>query len=61
VSQRFDRQVARVGLPPVRFTDLRHTHATLHLLAGDQPMLSQCVSGIGAWHSHCSNIAHVLP
>ncbi|MDG4834118.1 tyrosine-type recombinase/integrase [Solwaraspora sp. WMMD1047] len=34
VTGRFDRLVARSGLPPVRFHDLRHVAATLMLAAG---------------------------
>lgn len=33
-TQRFDRLVARSGLPRIRLHDLRHTHATLGLAAG---------------------------
>ncbi len=34
LSQTFDRSVKRLGLPRIRFHDLRHTHATLGLAAG---------------------------
>ena len=34
VSQRFERLIARSGLPPVRLHDLRHVAATLGLSAG---------------------------
>lgn len=34
VSQRFERLVARSGLPPVRLHDLRHGAATIGLSAG---------------------------
>lgn len=34
VSQRFDRLVARLDLPALRYHDLRHTHATLLLSIG---------------------------
>jgi integrase len=34
ISQLFDRQVARLGLPRIRFHDLRHTHASLLVAAG---------------------------
>lgn len=33
-TQKFDRLVARSGLPRIRLHDLRHTHATLGLAAG---------------------------
>jgi integrase len=35
--RRFERRVARAGLPKIRFHDLRHTHATLALQAGVHP------------------------
>lgn len=34
ISQLFERQLARVGVPRIRFHDLRHTNATLGLAAG---------------------------
>lgn len=34
ISQLFARIVARSGLPPIRFHDLRHTHASLLVAAG---------------------------
>lgn len=37
LSKRFDKLVARGGLPRIRFHDLRHTHATLALRAGVHP------------------------
>ena len=35
--RRFERRARRAGLPPIRFHDLRHTHATLALQAGVHP------------------------
>lgn len=37
LSKRFDKLVARAGVPRIRFHDLRHTHATLALAAGIHP------------------------
>lgn len=37
VSRRFDTLAAEVGLPRIRFHDLRHSHATLALQAGVHP------------------------
>lgn len=34
ISQTFERIVRRAGVPPIRFHDLRHTHATLLIDAG---------------------------
>jgi integrase len=36
-GRRFERRARRAGLPPIRFHDLRHTHATLALQAGVHP------------------------
>ena len=41
--ERFEHRVARSGLPPIRFHDLRHTYATLALQAG---IHAKVVSGI---------------
>ncbi len=35
VSRRFAELVEQIGLPPIRFHDLRHTSATLGLAAGE--------------------------
>jgi integrase len=37
VSQGFERRIRRLGLPRIRFHDLRHTSATLALSAGIHP------------------------
>ncbi len=34
ISQLFERKIERAGLPPIRFHDLRHTHASLLLADG---------------------------
>ena len=34
VSQLFERVIAHAGLPRIRFHDLRHTHASLLIVAG---------------------------
>jgi integrase len=39
LSQQFDRLVAASGLPRIRLHDLRHTHATLLVAAGEDPKL----------------------
>jgi integrase len=38
-SYAFKRAVAKSGLPPIRFHDLRHTHATMALRAGVHPKI----------------------
>jgi integrase len=61
VSQRFDRQVARAGLPPLRFHDLRHTHATLLLLAGVPAHVVSMRLGHRSVAFTLQQYAHVLP
>jgi integrase len=48
VSQRFGRLVRRIGLPRIRFHDLRHTFATLSLKAGIQTEVVSRILG----HKH---------
>jgi integrase len=61
VSQAFRRLVRSSGLPPIRFHDLRHTHATLLLQAGEP------VKVVSERLGHASAVvtlgvyAHVLP
>lgn len=61
VSQRFDRLVTRLRLPPVRFHDLRHTHATLLLLAGVPPHVVSMRLGHRSVAFTLQQYAHVLP
>lgn len=41
LSQTFERRVKRAGLAPIRFHDLRHTHASLLLAIGEHPKVVQ--------------------
>ncbi len=41
LSYYFERETRRLGLPPIRLHDLRHTHATLALQAGVHPRVVQ--------------------
>lgn len=61
VSQRFDRIVARLRLPPMRFHDLRHTHATLLLLAGVPAHVVAMRLGHRSVAFTLQQYAHVLP
>jgi integrase len=51
VSAAFRRAVRRVGVPYVRFHDLRHTHATLLLRAVSTPRSFLNDSGTARWRS----------
>jgi integrase len=45
LNARFERLLQRAGLPHIRFHDLRHTNATLGLLAGVDPKVMQARLG----------------
>jgi integrase len=60
-SQRFVRLVARTGLPRIRIHDLRHTHATLLLLAGVPPHVVSMRLGHRNVAFTLQRYAHVLP
>jgi integrase len=45
VHRAWDRTLARLGLPPVRFHDLRHTCASLLLAAGTPPRVVMAILG----------------
>lgn len=61
VSQRFNRLTGRTELPRVRFHDLRHTHATLLLLAGVPPHVVSMRLGHRSVAFTLQQYAHVLP
>lgn len=61
ISQRFDKIVTRLGLPPVRLHDLRHTHATLLLLAGVPAHVVSMRLGHRSVAFTLQQYAHVLP
>lgn len=61
VSQRFDRFVARLGLPAISFHGLRHTHATLLLLDGVPPHVVSMRLGHRSVAFTLQQYAHVLP
>lgn len=51
----------RAGLPLIRFHDLRHTHATLCLLAGENPKVVQERLGHANISITLDTYSHVLP
>jgi integrase len=61
VSQRFDRLVSRLEFPPVRYHDLRHTHATLMLSIGVPPHVVSMRLGHTSVAFTLQQYAHVLP
>jgi integrase len=60
-TQRFDRLVARSGLPRIRLHDLRHTHATLGLAAGVPVRVMSERLGHASPEFTMKQYMHVLP
>jgi integrase len=61
VGHDFHRYVQRAGLPWVRFHDLRHTAATLHLVQGASPRLVMELLGHSQIAVTMNTYSHVLP
>jgi integrase len=61
ISQAFERTVARVGLPRLRFHDLRHTHATLLLASGANAKVVSERLGHSSVAFTLDTYGHVLP
>jgi integrase len=61
LSQRFAGLVRRAGLPPMRFHDLRHTHATLLLARGVHPKVVSERLGHASIAITLDVYSHVLP
>lgn len=60
-TQKFDRLVARSGLPRIRLHDLRHTHATLGLAAGVPVRVMSERLGHASPEFTMKQYQHVLP
>ena len=61
LSTMFERNVRRLGLPQIRFQDLRHTHATLALAAGIHPKVVQERLGHSTVSITLDTYSHVVP
>ncbi len=61
VSQRFPTLVKRLGLVPLRFHDLRHTHASLLLARGVHPKIVSERLGHASIAITLDTYSHVLP
>lgn len=61
ISQAFERLERRVGLPRIRFHDLRHTHATLALAAGIHPKVVQERLGHSSITVTLDTYSHAIP
>ena len=61
VSTQFDRLSAGAGLPRIRLHDIRHTHATLLLLAGVHPKVVSERLGHSSITITLDTYSHVLP
>lgn len=59
--QMFYPLLERAGLPRIRFHDLRHTCATLHLLAGTPPRVVQEMLGHATIAITLGTYSHVMP
>ncbi len=61
ISHRFKKLVQELDIPRVRLHDLRHTHATLLLLAGVHPKVVQERLGHSSIVITLDTYSHVLP
>ena len=61
ISLAFRRAMRRVGVPRIRFHDLRHTHATLLLRAGVNPKVVSERLGHSSVAFTLDTYAHVMP
>ena len=61
ISRKFKRLVSAAGLPPIRFHDLRHTHATLALRVGVHPKIVSERLGHSSITITLDTYSHAIP
>jgi len=61
ILRHFKLVIERTGLPEIRFHDLRHTHATLLLVAGVHPKVVQERLGHSQISLTLDTYSHVIP
>jgi integrase len=61
VIDTFKRLIEEAGVPDIRFHDMRHTCATLHLLAGTNPKVVQDLLGHSTITLTLDTYSHILP
>jgi len=61
VTRALESVLKRAGLPPIRFHDLRHSHATMLLTAGENPRVVQERLGHSQISLTLQTYSHVLP
>jgi integrase len=53
--------LAKAGLPPITFHELRHTFATFHLAWGERPKVIQDILGHSSIKTTMDTYSHVIP
>ena len=61
MNRSFERLLKRSGLPPIRIHDLRHSHATQLLIAGEHPKVVQERLGHAKMATTMDTYSHVTP
>ena len=61
MARTLESVLKRAGLPPIRFHDLRHSHATMLLAAGENPRVVQERLGHAQISLTLQTYSHVLP